>query len=59
MFSSVAMDGEDANGLKLEKIGSFNATQGLAPSHQGEENSYSEIVIYAGQPGFHRLGDYQ
>ena len=45
MFSSVAMDGEDANGLKLEKIGSFNATQGLAPSRQGEKKSYSEIIF--------------
>ena len=45
MFSSVAMDGEDANGIKLEKNGSFNATQGFAPSRQGEGNSYSEIIF--------------
>lgn len=52
MFSSVAMDGEDANGLKLEKIGSFNAMQGLAPSRQGEENSYSEIIFMLGTLDF-------
>ena len=45
MFSSVAMDDEDANGIKLEKNGSFNATQGFAPSRQGEGNSYSEIIF--------------
>ena len=52
MFSSVAMDGEDANGLKLEKISSFNATQGLAPSRQDEENSYSEIIFMLGTLDF-------
>ena len=59
MFSSVAMDGEDANGLKLEKIGSFNATQGFAPSRQGEGNSYSEIIFMLGTLDFTGLGDYQ
>ena len=35
MVSSVAMDDEDANEIKLEKNGSFNAIQGLATSRPG------------------------
>ena len=58
MVSSVAMDDKDANEIKLEKNGSFNAMQGLAPSCPGEGNSYSEIIML-GTLDFTGLGDYQ
>ena len=45
LVSSVAMDEEDANEIKLDKTGSFNAMQGLAPSRPGEGYCYSEIII--------------
>lgn len=58
MVSSIAMDDEDANEIKLKKNGSFNAMQGLAPSCPGKGNSYSEIIIL-GTLDFTGLGDYQ
>ena len=57
-IGSIAMDDEDAKEIKLEKNGSFNATQGLAQSRQGKGNSYSEIIML-GTLDFAGLGDYQ